>query len=106
MGAVSRRTGERALRRGLSVPTRRLRRATGATVAHTRGRNPIMATQMCDVEVEEMSVEVAHSAFDAQARDALGVSGETFLAALDRGEYDGTDREDVIRLRMLAPFAR
>lgn len=57
-------------------------------------------------QVEEMSIPDAHAAFDTLALDALGVSREDFLAGLDSGEYDDTDREDVIRLRMLAPFAR
>lgn len=102
MGGRSARIGETV---GADLQTQGRRRAT---VAHQGpgGRVATMATQVCDVDVEEMSVEDAHAAFEAQALDALGVSREDFLTALDSGEYDDTDREDVIRLRMLAPFAR
>ncbi len=56
--------------------------------------------------VEEMTLEESRVAFNAQVSDRLGITGAEFLAALDRGDYDNTDSEDVIRLRVLAPFGR
>jgi hypothetical protein len=55
---------------------------------------------------EELTVAEAHAMFNRLSRDRLGISRRDFLARLDRGEYDNTDSEDVIRLRILAPFAR
>lgn len=59
-----------------------------------------------DVVVEEMSREDGAAMLHAMTCDRLGVSGPEFLERLDAGEYDDTDSEDVIRLRMMAPFAR
>lgn len=56
--------------------------------------------------VEEMTLEESRAAFNAQVSDRLRITGAKFLAALDRGDYDNTDSEDVIRLRVLAPFGR
>jgi len=56
--------------------------------------------------VEEMTLEESRAAFNAQVSDRLRITGAEFLAALDRGDYDNTDSEDVIRLRVLAPFGR
>lgn len=65
-----------------------------------------MATQVHDETVEEMTVEEGRTAFNALTRDALGLTGDQFLVALDAGAYDDTEDEQVIRLRMLAPFGR
>lgn len=56
--------------------------------------------------VEELSVEDGHRLFESAVRDALGIGRVEFMERLDRGEFDGTDSEDVIRLRMIAPFGR
>ncbi|WP_380168928.1 hypothetical protein [Jannaschia sp. R86511] len=65
-----------------------------------------MATTTCDATTEEVDADEARAEFEAQVRDALGIGRVDFLEALDRGDFDETDREDVVRLRMLAPFAR
>lgn len=59
-----------------------------------------------DTEVVELSVAESHAMFNRLARNKLGISRAEFLTRLDRGDYDQTDSEDVIRLRILAPFAR
>ena len=58
------------------------------------------------VEVEELTTAESHAMFNRLSRDRLGISRREFLDRLDRGEYDNTDSEDVIRLRIMAPFAR
>lgn len=58
------------------------------------------------VEVEELTPSESHAMFNRLSRDRLGISRLEFLERLDRGEYDNTDSEDVIRLRIMAPFAR
>lgn len=56
--------------------------------------------------VEEMTLEDSRAAFGAEVSDRLGITREQFLEALDRGDYDKTDSEDIIRLYILAPFGR
>jgi hypothetical protein len=58
------------------------------------------------VPVEEMSTAEGRSMLHGLARDTLGISGDEFLVRLDEGEYDTMEQEDVLRLVMLAPFAR
>lgn len=65
-----------------------------------------MSVHVHDVVVEEAATGESRAAFHAQVSDRLGISGAEFLWRLDRGEYDMTDSEDIIRLRMLAPFGR
>ena len=65
-----------------------------------------MSTCEVTATVEEMSTTEGRQLVDGLARDRLGIGAEDFLARLDAGEYDGIDDEDVIQLRMLAPFAR
>lgn len=57
-------------------------------------------------DVEELTVAESHAFFNRLSRDRLGIGRQEFLERLDAGEYDTTDSEDVIRLRILAPFAR
>lgn len=57
-------------------------------------------------DVEELSVEEARAMFSTQVSDRLGMSGSEFLRRLDAGDFDNVDNEDVVRLRMLAPFGR
>jgi hypothetical protein len=56
--------------------------------------------------VEEMTAVESRAAFNAQVSDRLSISGREFLERLDRGDYDNTDSEDVVRLRILAAFGR
>lgn len=58
------------------------------------------------VEVEEMSTSDGRAMLGGLTRDALGISVDEFLDRLDRGEYDDDENEAVLRLVMLAPFAR
>lgn len=54
--------------------------------------------------VYELSRQEGREMFDRRARDALGISGEEFLARYDRGD-PMRDPED-IGLLMLVPFVR
>lgn len=65
-----------------------------------------MSTCEVTATVEEISASDGRELVDGLARDRFNISAEEFLSRLDAGEYDGVDEEDVIRLRMLAPFAR
>jgi len=57
-------------------------------------------------EVEEMSTAEGRRMLQGLTRDTLGISVDDFLSRLDAGEYDTAEQEDVLRLVMLAPFAR
>jgi hypothetical protein len=67
-----------------------------------------METCMADVEVRELTVYESHQMFDALARKSLGIGRIEFLARLDQGELNLDVDEDqaLVKLRMLAPFAR
>jgi hypothetical protein len=65
-----------------------------------------MTVQTEGAVVEEMTADESRADFNAQVSDRLGITGPEFLERLDRGDYDNTDSEDVIRLRILAPFGR
>lgn len=65
-----------------------------------------MSTCEVTATVEEMSTVEGRELVDGLTRDRLGISAEDFLGRLDAGDYDGVDDEDIIQLRMLAPFAR
>lgn len=56
-------------------------------------------------EIEELTAEEGRTLLNGLTRDRLGISVEEFLRRLAAGEYDGTDDEEVLRLKMLAPFA-
>lgn len=58
------------------------------------------------VDVEELSREDGRAMLNQHTRDRLGISVEEFLRKLDAGDYLNSDDEDVLRLVMLAPFAR
>lgn len=60
----------------------------------------------CDVHVEELTQAQSRAMFEDLVRDRLGITRKQFLAAFDAGQYDDTDSEEVIRLCLLAPFAR
>jgi hypothetical protein len=57
-------------------------------------------------EVEELSQAEGREMFAAQVSDRLGMRPDEFLARMDDGEFDETDDEGIVRLMMLAPFAR
>jgi len=58
------------------------------------------------VPVHETSVEEGRALLDKLARELLGMSGEDFVGAWDRGEFEGSDDPDVVRVGMLMPFVR
>jgi len=58
------------------------------------------------VVVEEVDAATGRSELDHLTQDRLGISVEEFLARLDRGEYDDTEDDQILRLVMFAPFAR
>jgi hypothetical protein len=88
---------------GISVDRRSV---YGVKSCSGRKRGRTMHTEVLNTVVEEMSVADARRVFAGRVRDALGIGREEFLRRLDAGEYDGTDREDVIALRILAPYGR
>jgi hypothetical protein len=57
------------------------------------------------VEVRTLCDEQAVEAFDKAARHYLGISGEQFVRAWESGEFEETDRPDVMRVAMLLPLA-
>jgi hypothetical protein len=65
-----------------------------------------VANEQAADDPDELTVEEGHAMFNRLSQDRLGISREEFLDRLDRGEYDDTDSEDVILLRILTPFAR
>lgn len=66
-----------------------------------------MATKTdADVEVRELSREAGQELLDEQARKYLGISGPEFLHRWQAGEIDADDDPDVMRVAMLAGFAR
>jgi hypothetical protein len=66
-----------------------------------------MATKVdTDIEVRELDREAGRELLDEQARKYLGVSGAEFLRRWEAGEIDADDDPDVMRVAMLAGFAR
>jgi len=64
-----------------------------------------MATTYDGVEIQYLTEEEGRALFDRVARECLGMSGEEFLRRWDAGEFAGDDRDEVIHLFMLMPFA-
>ncbi len=58
--------------------------------------------------VNELTVEEGRAFFDEVARHTLNMSGEEFLAAWDRGQYqsDLDSYPGLVKLAMLIPFGR
>lgn len=56
--------------------------------------------------VEEATVDEGRQMVDAMAKDLLAIDRVEFLRRLDSGAYDDSEDENVLRLVMLAPFAR
>lgn len=65
-----------------------------------------MSVAAVTATIEELTVEEGRALVDALAHDRLGIGREEFLRRLDSGDYDHDEHEDVVRLKMLAPFAR
>jgi hypothetical protein len=66
-----------------------------------------MATKVdTDIEVRELDREAGQELLDEQARKYLGISGVEFLRRWEAGEIDADDDPDVMRVAMLAGFAR
>mgnify|MGYP001565495933 CR=1 FL=1 len=61
-------------------------------------------TDPCDVD--EVTEEQGREILDRAAHEALGISGDEFLARFDRGFYDDSDDPAVAGVAMLIPFAR
>jgi hypothetical protein len=60
-----------------------------------------------DEDARELTPAEGRELFDRAARRLLGVSGEAFLAAYDRGDFDeGWSHGAVTQLEMLIPFTR
>ena len=66
-----------------------------------------MATKAdTEIEVRELDREAGQELLDEQARKYLGVGGQEFLRRWDAGEIDVDADPDVMRVAMLAGFAR
>jgi hypothetical protein len=63
-------------------------------------------TQSHTVEVVEATEEEGRAMLDGAAREALGISGQEFLAKWDAGDYEGSGDPAITRVAMLIPFAR
>lgn len=58
------------------------------------------------IEVRELDQEAGRELLDEQARKYLGIGGQEFLRRWDAGEIDADENPDVMRVAMLAGFAR
>jgi len=66
-----------------------------------------MATEIgAEIEVRELDREAGRELLDEQARKYLGIGGQEFLRHWDAGEIDADQDPDVMRVAMLAGFAR
>jgi hypothetical protein len=66
-----------------------------------------MATKVdTKIEVRELDREAGRELLDEQARKYLGIGGQEFLRRWDAGEIDADEDSDVMRVAMLAGFAR
>ena len=54
--------------------------------------------------VQELDADEGRALLDRQARRYLGMSGEEFLRAWERGELDPDADPNVARVAMLVPF--
>jgi hypothetical protein len=58
-------------------------------------------------KVQTMTIEAGKRLLDQEARKYLGVSGDEFLSAWDKGAYEGkADTPEVMRLVEIIPFVR
>jgi hypothetical protein len=73
------------------------------------GMTVSIAESNASVGVTELTPEEAAAAFDRIARTALDLSGENFLAALDKGKFDGVDPDvhpGLLDVLMALPLVR
>ena len=56
--------------------------------------------------VQELDAQEGRQLLDRQARRYLGMSGEEFIRAWERGELDPDADPHVARVAMLLPFGR
>ena len=59
-----------------------------------------------EIEVRELDQAAGSELLDEQARKYLGIDGTEFLRRWDAGEIDADEDPDVMRVAMLAGFAR
>jgi len=63
-----------------------------------------------DRHIQLFAPEETRQAFDAQARQFMGMSGEEFIRRWDAGEFaaiaDDAEHPEIMRLAMLIPFGR
>ena len=66
--------------------------------------------QRRDSRIQLFDPEETRQAFDAQARELMGMSGEEFIRRWDAGEFatiaDDAEHPEVMRLALLIPFGR
>lgn len=68
-----------------------------------------IAGSNASVEVSELSSEEAAAVFNRITRNALGLSGEEFIAALDDGKFDDDDpdaRPGLLDVLVALPLVR
>jgi len=61
-------------------------------------------TAVVQQSVQELDADEGRALLDRQARRYLGMSGEEFARAWERGELDLDANPDVARVAMLLPF--
>ena len=64
------------------------------------------ADATAQIVVRELDHEAGRELLDEQARKYLGIGGQEFLRRWDAGEIDADEDPDVMRVAMLAGFAR
>jgi hypothetical protein len=57
------------------------------------------------VTVEETDTATGRRQLNELTNDLLGIPVDEFLTRLERGDYDNTEDDQIVRLKMLAPFA-
>lgn len=66
--------------------------------------------QQTDNRVRLFDREETRRAFDAQARQLVGMSGQEFIRRWDAGEFaaiaDDAEHPEIMRLALLIPFGR
>jgi hypothetical protein len=74
----------------------------GGQVKEADGVNIPVATEAI---VEELTLEEGRQMLNGLTRDRLGIGVDEFLQNLEAGEYDESEDETILKLRMLVPFA-
>ena len=66
-------------------------------------------TNYSDLDVEPLDDRASAELFDQVAQRHMGISGDTFIAHWDRGDYEGKDWDSqpgLVEVAMALPFAR